>query len=96
MADGDVTPLEVLIRAMRHEVSLQSKRPEMDRDYAKAAGYAKDAAPYCHPRLAAVSHTGKDGEALESSVSSLELARRYASLLFAAESMADEKKGAAH
>jgi hypothetical protein len=27
--------------------------------------YAKDAAPYIHPKLAAIEHTGKDGGAIE-------------------------------
>lgn len=48
-----LTPLEVMLTAMRHHV----KKKEWD----KAAAVAKDAAPYVHPRLAAVEHSGKDG-----------------------------------
>lgn len=43
------TPLEVILEAMRQA------RDEGDRE--AAAGFARDAAPYCHPRLAAVQHT---------------------------------------
>lgn len=50
--DG-VTPLEVMLEAMREHYALK--------DYDKAAAFAKDAAPYVHPRLAAVEHSGKDG-----------------------------------
>ena|ERR1700730_14766966 len=46
------TPLEVILEAMRHYQELG--------DYDKAALFAKDAAPYIHPRLAAVEHTGKN------------------------------------
>lgn len=48
--DG-ITPLEYMIRVMRDENADGSRRDEM----------AKAAAPYMHPRLAAVEHSGKDG-----------------------------------
>lgn len=41
-----ITPLEVMLAAMR-----QAYRKK---DMAAAAGFAKDAAPYMHPRLSAV------------------------------------------
>ncbi|TXH53570.1 MAG: hypothetical protein E6Q97_12960 [Desulfurellales bacterium] len=44
------TPLDVMLRAMEH--ALQAG------DLDKAHGYAKDAAPYVHPKLASVEHTG--------------------------------------
>lgn len=45
-----LTPLEVMLMAMREAVEAS--------DMAKAASFAKDAAPYLHPRLAAVEHAG--------------------------------------
>lgn len=48
-AEG-ITPLEVMLEAMH------AFRDTGDLD--KAAGFAKDAAPYVHPRLAAVEHSG--------------------------------------
>jgi hypothetical protein len=42
-AEG-ITPLEVMLAAMRHHYEQQ--------DLDRAAEFAKDAAPYCHPRLA--------------------------------------------
>ena len=50
-AEG-VTPLEVMLAAMR----LAYKKKDM----AAAAGFAKDAAPYMHPRLSAVALDLKD------------------------------------
>lgn len=54
-AEGD-TPLEVMIAAMRAHVAAG----ELD----KAAERAKDAAPYVHPRLTAVEHSGKGGQSI--------------------------------
>lgn len=51
-AEG-ITPLEVMILAMRDH--LKAKRLD------QAAAIAKDAAPYMHPRLAAVAHSGPKG-----------------------------------
>ncbi len=51
---GGIMPLDVMLDAMR--------RFHKARDYAAAAEIAKDAAPYVHPRLAAVTHRG-DAEA---------------------------------
>ena len=52
-AENGITPLEVMLEAMR---SFHGGG-----DMEKAASIAKDAAPYMHPRLAAVEHTGKGG-----------------------------------
>jgi hypothetical protein len=49
-ADG-ITPLEVLLGAMREAWASGNRT--------LAAGFAKNAAPYCHPRLAAIEHSGK-------------------------------------
>ncbi|MDS1142402.1 hypothetical protein RE432_18365 [Pusillimonas sp. SM2304] len=52
-AKDGITPLEVMLEAM---ISFRDAG-ELDR----AASIAKDAAPYVHPRLAAIEHSGKDG-----------------------------------
>jgi hypothetical protein len=46
-----ITPLEVILAAMRQAWA--------SGDTVLAARFAKDAAPYCHPRLAAIEHSGK-------------------------------------
>jgi hypothetical protein len=51
-----IAPLEVMLLVMREAVA------HNDLDTALEA--AKAAGPYIHPRLAAIEHTGKDGEAL--------------------------------
>lgn len=56
LAEG-ITPLEVMLRAMRHAWN--------EGDMVTAVTRAKDAAPYVHPRLAATEVTGKDGGALK-------------------------------
>lgn len=57
----NIAPLEVILETMRDLWA----RAETEEDPAtraalrkEAAGLAKDAAPYVHPRLAAVNHTG--------------------------------------
>jgi len=55
-AAAGVTPLEVMLEAM-HSFRATG-------DLEKAASFAKDAAPYIHPKLAAIEHTGKDGGAI--------------------------------
>lgn len=47
-----VTPLEYMLRVMRNGRAVSDRRDDM----------AKAAAPYMHPRLNAIQHTGKDGE----------------------------------
>ncbi len=48
-----LTPLEVMVKAMRRH----AKANRWD----EAASIAKDAAPYMHPKLSAVAHTGPNG-----------------------------------
>jgi hypothetical protein len=48
------TPLEYMLGVMR----------DPTKEHALRADMAKAAAPYVHPRLAAIEHTGKDGGAL--------------------------------
>lgn len=57
MLDGSLTPLEVMLKAMRFHSEAQR--------WDQAASVAKDAAPYMHPRLAAVEHSGRDGGPIE-------------------------------
>lgn len=54
-ADG-TSPLEYLLKLMRDE----SKGDELRFEAAKAA------APYIHPKLSAIEHSGKDGGPIES------------------------------
>jgi hypothetical protein len=58
--DG-VTPLEVMLKAMREHYSAER--------WDQAAAVAKDAAPYMHPKLAAIEHTGADGGPLMVNIS---------------------------
>lgn len=51
-AKEGLTPLEVMLTAMR-------KHAKEDR-WDEAASIAKDAAPYMHPRLASMQHTGRN------------------------------------
>lgn len=73
-AEG-ITPLEVMLGAMRQAWDSNDKDG--------AARFAKDAAPYVHPRLAAVEHTGKDGKDLlpDKAITPFELARYMAFIL---------------
>lgn len=66
IAESGLTPLDFMLQIMRDEAC-----PE-DADAAVKAAFAdmrfeaaKAAAPYVHPRLAAVEHTGKDGGPIE-------------------------------
>ena len=58
-AEG-ITPLEVMLEAMN---SFRDGG-----DIAKAAEFAKDAAPYIHPKLAAIEHTGAEGGPIDHSL----------------------------
>lgn len=58
-AEG-ITPLEVMLGAMREAYER--------RDMKEAATFAKDAAPYVHPRLAAVEHGGPNGGPISHSI----------------------------
>jgi len=56
MIDKGISPLEYMLDIMRNP-----EQPEKDRLEA-----AKASAPYIHPRLAAIEHTGRDGGPIES------------------------------
>jgi hypothetical protein len=80
------TPLEVLMQAMRYYQDLHAdlEAPASVRASAidKAAGIAKDAAPYMHPRLTSVDVGGKPGAPIETKdVTNAELARRIVFIL---------------
>ncbi|CAB4145050.1 hypothetical protein UFOVP891_39 [uncultured Caudovirales phage] len=56
-----ITPLEFMLNVMRQPIP--KKATDEEKSAIKAAQFeaAKSAAPYIHPRLAAVAHSGKDG-----------------------------------
>ncbi len=57
-----ISPLEVMLRAMRDAWE--------NGDKVAAANFAKDAAPYMHPRLAAVEHSGNEQKPLTFNITS--------------------------
>jgi hypothetical protein len=66
------TPLEYMLERMR----------DTSADYSERNDMAKAAAPYVHPKLAAIEHTGKDGGPIQhEDMTPLELARRVAFIL---------------
>lgn len=68
------TPLEYKLRVMRDPTVDHDRRDKM----------AIAAAPFIHPKLAAIEHTGKDGGAIEMEVldvTDIEAARRIAFFL---------------
>lgn len=63
------TPLEFMLKRMRDEAADPLMRFEA----------AKAAAPYVHPKLAAIEHTGKDGGPIQTEeLSPVDAARRIA------------------
>jgi hypothetical protein len=98
-----VTPLEVMIADMRfhHAAAIRELDRGAEADLAKVAtslsaarAAAKDAAPYIHPRLAAIEHTGKDGGPIRVTDAREQLAHLIA--LEAAASGAGEGSSRAH
>lgn len=76
IAASGLTPLDYMLQVMRDE--------DVERHARFAA--AKAAAPYVHPHLAAVTHTGPDGGPIQTEdVSVTDVARRVAFLLTAAK-----------
>jgi hypothetical protein len=55
IVQAGISPLDYMLQRLRDENEEAGVRQEM----------AKAAAPYCHARLAAIEHTGKDGGAIE-------------------------------
>lgn len=62
-AEEGLTPLEYMLNVMRRTTVHEDPKVEIARE-ALAFEAAKAAAPYMHPRLAAVEHTGADGKDL--------------------------------
>jgi hypothetical protein len=66
------TPIDYMLRVMRDPTNDHGRRDEM----------AKAAAPYVHPKLSAVEHTGKDGGPIETADrTDADVARRVGFLL---------------
>lgn len=65
ISDGGLTPLEVMLKTMRAFMSAAEQPGFAGEDSLKlmtaASRVASDAAPYMHPRLAAIEHSGPDG-----------------------------------
>lgn len=59
---GGAMPLEIMLGAARTLWAKAHEGGSVDLDMVeRASSMAKDAAPYVHPRLASVAHTGRDG-----------------------------------
>lgn len=81
MASG-ASPLDIMLGAARAVWTEATKGERIDLDKAAAAAsIAKDAAPYVHPKLASIEHTGKDGKDLIPEASPDDVARRLAFML---------------
>lgn len=88
---AEMSELYTEARAIRAKKKLTATDKKNARQLARqAAGIARDAAPYCHPRLASVQHSGDDDHPLIPKIDDRELARRIALIL----SRADPKKAA--
>ncbi len=81
IAASGLTPLEYMLGVMRDPKAPAARRDDM----------AKAAAPYVHPKLSAIEHTGKDGGAIEMEVSDR---RRLAALAVLATKAAKADAGA--
>jgi hypothetical protein len=80
VATQGITPLEVMMRVMHQLYEHASNIREEDLSEKESASEARikllnmaatvgrHAAPYVHPRLSAIEHTGKDGAPLQSGV----------------------------
>jgi len=60
-AEDGITPLEYMLEVMRKEIDEEMESDAIWKAVAMKFEAAKAAAPYIHPRLAAVEHTGSDG-----------------------------------
>lgn len=70
-AEGGITPLEYMLTVMRDDSTHEDDRIQAQREAMRFEA-AKAAAPYIHPRLATVEHTGANGGPVET-VSRIEL-----------------------
>ena len=67
-ADEGITPLEYMLAVMRSDPPPDLAGPAFVAAMNLRFEAAKAAAPYMHPRLASVEHTGKEGGAIDHSV----------------------------
>jgi hypothetical protein len=82
IAESGLTPLDFMLDVMRDPA----------REYPIRMDAAKSAAPYVHPKLASIEHTGADGGPIEVKTPETELARRALFLL--AKAAGDPNPGA--
>jgi hypothetical protein len=86
IAESGLTPLDFLIEVMRDE----------SQDLAVRIDAAKSAAPYVHPKLASIEHSGPAGGPIEvDAVDDLTLARWIAMKFETGRSLLDRKQGGA-
>lgn len=64
-AKDGITPLEFMLQVMRTEPSEKLEGPQLISALMLRFEAAKAAAPYIHPKLSSVEHTGKDGGPME-------------------------------
>lgn len=82
IAESGETPLGYMLGLMRDPAQVQEVRLDA----------AKSAAPYVHPKLAAIEHTGADGKDLIPEAPPItEIARRLAFLLTAGAKETEQK-----
>lgn len=62
-----LTPLEYMLEVMRRDSAHEDPKIEIAREAMRFEA-AKAAAPYMHPRLAAVEHSGPDGGSIEQKI----------------------------
>lgn len=65
LAAEGITPLEYMMQIMRTEPSEMLSPAERASATSLRFEAARSAAPYMHPRLAAIEHTGRDGGPIE-------------------------------
>lgn len=63
MAEG-ISPLEFMLQVMRDDSNHEDPRIQAQREAMRFEA-AKAAAPYIHPRLQAIEHSGPGGDAME-------------------------------
>jgi hypothetical protein len=66
--DEGITPLEYMLRTMRTEPTADMEPREMLSALTLRFEAAKAAAPYMHPRLAAIEHSGPNGGPIAAAV----------------------------
>lgn len=82
IAASGLTPLEYMLDIMRRPIPADLEIAEKIAMEGMRFEAAKAAAPYVHPKLAAIEHTGKDGGPIQTEeISDLEAARRIAFIL---------------